>query len=135
MSYLIAILSAAYCVGRWIVSIMEEENEPKPFTHYWVRPKELDIERFAKFSAACEKTCKQSSGTLVDAVFTTDVVRFNAEPGCQAFVIERVSSDEDLDGEVFDFCKTCQYPYDAIVARCLVLLKEHFPEVTVTRPF
>lgn len=135
MSYLIAILSVAYCVGRWVVSIMEEENEPRAFTRYWVRPQEFEAKSFARFSAACEKACKKFPGKLVDAVFTADVVRFNAERGCQTFVVERVSADEDLDGEVFDFCKTCRYPYDAIVARCLVLLKEHFPEVTVIQPF
>ena len=107
MSHLVAILSAAYCVGRWVISTMAEENEPMPFTRYWVRPKELDMERFARFSAACAKACKKFPGKLVDAVFTADVVGFNAEPGCQAFVVERVSTDEDLDGDVFDFCKTC----------------------------
>jgi hypothetical protein len=123
-------VSAAYGVGRWVISTIEQEDEPMAFTRYWVRPKVLEAKSFAKFSAACEKACKKFPGKLVDAVFTGDVVRFGAEPGW--FVIERVSSDEDLDGEVFDFCKTCRYPYDAIVARCLTLLKEHFPEVTVT---
>jgi hypothetical protein len=135
VSYLIAIVSAAYCVGQWLCSTIKKEDEPVAFTRYWVRPKELEAESFARFSAACEKACKKFPGKLIDAVFNSEVVRFNAEPGCQAFVIERVSTDEDLDGDVFDFCKTCHLPYDAIVARCLALLKEHFPKVTVTRPF
>ncbi len=104
------------------------------FTRYWIRPKELDVERFAQFSAACQEVCKDFQDQLVDAVFNDTEVRFDATPGCETFFIERISTHRQREDGVFEFCKTRQLPYDTVVEQCLVLLKDHFPEVTIPDP-
>jgi len=104
------------------------------FTRYWIRPRKLDAERFARFSVACQEACKDFQGQLVDATFDDSEVRFDAMPGCETFMIERVSSGRQREDVVFEFCKTRHLPYDTVVEKCLVILKEHFPEVTLPDP-
>jgi len=104
------------------------------FTRYWTRPKELDAAKFAAFAAACQEACREFDGQLVNATFSMEEVLFDANPGCETFHVPRVSPEDARDGEVFEFCKTRRLPYDAAVERCLALLKEHFPEVTLPEP-
>jgi hypothetical protein len=101
------------------------------FTRYWVRPKELDAERFRAFAEACREACAKLDGCLADSAFIAEEVRFEGNPGCETFLIERVSTRGRAEEPVFEFCKTQRLPYDAAVERCLRILKEHFPEVDI----
>lgn len=104
------------------------------FTRYWTRPKELDAERFALFSAACRDACADLAGSLIKAAFNRDEVCFEGNPGCEPFFLERVSSGRIREDRVSEYCKTQKLPYDEAVRRCVDLLKEHFPEVVVEDP-
>ena len=104
------------------------------FTRYWVRPRELDAERFRVFADACSKACSSLECNLVDAVFTADQIRFEDRPGCETFLIERVSTRGRAEEPVFEFCKTQRLPYDAAVERCLQILQAHFHEAEIPEP-
>ena len=104
------------------------------FTRYWVRPRELDAERFRAFADACNETCAELSEVLADAAFTAEEVRFDGHPGCETFLIERISTRGRGEEPVFEFCKTQHLPYDAAVERCLRILKDHFSEVEIPDP-
>lgn len=105
------------------------------FTRYWRRPRELDEVTFSEFAAACKDVCTSSDQPLSEATFTEEMVSFEGNPGCEPFMIERVSSRRiEREGLVSEFCKTQQLPYDKVVEKCLVLLKDHFPEVEIPRP-
>ena len=104
------------------------------FTRYWVRPRKLAAERFRVFADACSKTCSALECNLVDATFTAEEVRFDGSPGCETFLIERVSTRGRAEEPVFEFCKTQRLPYDAAVERCLQILQAHFPEVEIPEP-
>lgn len=104
------------------------------YTRYWRRPQELDAERFSRFAAACEAACSELGDSLSGAEFSSEAVRFEGAPGCEPFIVERVSAGRVRDGGVSEFCKTQRMPYDAAVERCLVLLTEFFPEVEVPEP-
>lgn len=104
------------------------------FTRYWTRPKELDVERFAAFSAACAEVCNEYGDCVTNAVLNNEQVSFEGTPGCEPFVIERVSSGRERDGNVFEFCKTQELPYDNVVERCLELFSSHFAEVAIPEP-
>ena len=104
------------------------------FTRYWVRPRELDAERFRVFADACSKACSALECNLVDAVFTADEVRFEGSPGCETFLIERVSTRGRGEEPIFEFCKTQRLPYDTAVERCLQVLQAHFHEVEIPEP-
>jgi hypothetical protein len=104
------------------------------FTRYWVRPRELDAERFRVFADACSKACSALECNLVDATFTAEEVRFDGSPGCETFLIERVSTRGRAEEPVFEFCKTQRLPYDTVVERCLQSLQAHFHEVEIPEP-
>jgi len=104
------------------------------FTRYWTRPKEFDAAKFQEYAAACQEACREFDDQLVNVAFDGEEVLFDAVPGCETFHVPRVSLEDAQNGEVFEFCKTRQLPYDAAVERCLALLKEHFPEVTLPEP-
>ena len=104
------------------------------FTRYWVRPRELDAERFRAFADACNEACAELAESLADATFTAEEVRFEGNPGCETFLIERVSTRDRHGAPVFEFCKTQRLPYDGAVALCLRILKENFPEVDIPDP-
>ena len=104
------------------------------FTRYWYRPRELDAERFSAFADACKEACAELAGSLADAAFTAGEVCFEGIPGCETFLIERISTRGRAEEPVFEFCKTQRLPYDAAVERCLRILKEHFPEVEIPDP-
>lgn len=109
------------------------------FTRYWVRPAKLDAEKFSLFSKACQEVCQEYSGCIANAIFSDDVVMFDGSPNWEPFMIERVSSyvareNRHHEKGIFEFCKTAKLPYDEAVAKCIDLLKEHFPEVEVEEP-
>ncbi len=104
------------------------------YTRYWYRPRELNAERFSAFVAACSEACAELAESAADVAFTEEEVRFEGSPGCETFLIERVSTGGRAEEPVFEFCKTQRLPYDAAVERCLQTLKEHFPEVEIPEP-
>ena len=104
------------------------------FTRYWYRPRKLEAERFRTFADACQEVCAELADTLADAAFTGEEVRFDGNPGCETFLIERVSTRDRHGAPVFEFCKTAHLPYDTAVERCLRILQEHFPEVDIPDP-
>jgi len=104
------------------------------FTRYWTRPRELDVERFASFATACAEVCSEYKDWITNEDFSSEQVRIEGKPGCEAFTIERVSSGREQDGDVFEFCKTQELPYDEAVERCLELFKSQFAEVAVHEP-
>lgn len=104
------------------------------YTRYWTRPRELDAIRFSAYSRACAAACVSLEERLTDSIFDSEQVKFGGRPGCELFIIERVSTRRERDGMVFEFCKTQNLPYDEAVDRCLQLLREHFPEVSLPDP-
>lgn len=104
------------------------------FTRFWRRPRELDIAAFAQFAVACQRECGAFKGTLVNARFDIETVSFDGLPGCEPFVLNRVSNGRENAGRISEFCKTQKLPYDAAVAKCLHVLKEFFPEAEVLEP-
>jgi hypothetical protein len=94
----------------------------------------LDAERFRAFANACKEARAELADTLADATFTAEEVRFDGNPGCETFLIERVSTRDRCGAPVFEFCKTQRLPYDNAVALCLRILKDHFPEVDIPDP-
>jgi hypothetical protein len=123
-----------HTTGALMAAPRTTEDMTMGFTRYWVRPSELDAERFRVFAKACEKACSARECNLVDTTFTADEVRFEGFPGCETFLIERVSTRGRAEERVFEFCKTQMRPYDAAAERCLQILKEHFPEVEIPEP-
>jgi hypothetical protein len=111
-----------------------KEDMTMGFTRYWVRPRELDAEQFRAFADACEKACADLADDLADTTFTGEEVRFEGNPGCETFLVERISTRDRCGAPVFEFCKTQRLAYDAAVERCLRILKEHFPEVDIPDP-
>ncbi len=109
------------------------------FTRYWVRPEELDAEIFSLFSSECDEACREFTDYLKDPMFNDVVVLFEGNPGCEPFIIERVSSHAKRENRrrengIFEYCKTEHFPYDKAVAKCLELLKAHFLEVEIPEP-
>lgn len=104
------------------------------FTRYWYRPRELDTDEFELFATACEDACQDLRNSLSNAVFDASKVSFEGVPPCETFIIQRVSTGRERDGSVLGYCKTEHLPYDEAVERCLILLKKHFPEVTLPEP-
>lgn len=104
------------------------------FTRYWTRPRELDRHKFADFSRDCEKSCVAYSVVLRNAYFSPEEIRFEGNPGCEPFTIERLSRGRERGGRVMEFCKTQQLPYDEAVASCLHALRSHFPDVEIPAP-
>jgi hypothetical protein len=101
------------------------------YTRCWFRPKELDAEKFRLFAEACQKAAAQMGDILNSATFTPEDVSIEGSPGCETFTIDRISISEGQEELLFEFCRTELLPYDAVVERCLNLLKEYFPEVDI----
>lgn len=104
------------------------------FTRYSYRPRAMEAERFAAFADECREACSGLAGSVADAAFTEEEVRFDGDPGCETFLVERIATRGRVEERVFEFCKTQGLPYDACVARCLEIFKEHFPEVEIPDP-
>lgn len=104
------------------------------YTRYWTRPRKLDPSCFAKFAAECETACAVFGMGLKNTMFSDDAVSFEGNPGCEPFAITVESTGRERSGRVSEFCKTQKLPYDRAVEACLILLKQHFPEVEVPEP-
>ena len=123
-----------HTAGALMAAPRTMEDKTMGYTRYWVRPRELDAEQFRAFAEACEKACAELAGSLADAAFGADEVRFEGNPGCETFLIERVSTRGWAEEPVFEFCKTQRLPYDAAVERCLQILQAHFHEAEIPEP-
>ena len=104
------------------------------FTRYWVRPRQLERDRFRSFADACKLECSALGVGLLAEEFTTESISFDGIPSCERFTIECVSQGRERDGRITEYCKTQGLPYDKAVVACLALLKEHFPEVELPEP-
>lgn len=108
------------------------------FTRFWRRPRELDPERFATFAEECRLAAEESGIEIANPVFHPAGVSFQGVPNCEDFEILRYSlgrESREGDGKITEFCKTQYLPYDALIEKCLEILKKHFPdEVEIPRP-
>jgi len=100
------------------------------YTHYWTITKELTPAQFKEWAegakaiveTAIEAGIPLGNGLGEDEPFLTDfAVRFN---GVGAGSHESFSIA--IDSEGFDFCKTAQKPYDAVVTASLIYAKKIF---------
>lgn len=89
----------------------------------------LPEDRFPAFAADCESAARQSGVEIRSAVFDANIVCFEGVPNCEDFVVECRSTNRQRAEGIFEHCKTGGLPYDQLVARCLELLKQHFPEL------
>lgn len=106
------------------------------FTHYWLRPSELEREKFAAAVGDCRKVCEASGIPLrgiegaAEPVFQDRVVAFDG--GCESFIVQRACTDGSPErpsrsrpGNWFGYCKTERLPYDLCVQAALVVLEHH----------
>lgn len=114
------------------------------YTHSWLRPKELDREKFAVATADCRRVCEASGVALrgiegaPDPVFSDAIVAFDG--GCEWFIVQCVCDDRsperpcrDKPGMHFGYCKTEHLPYDLCVQGCLIALEHHLYTDIVVR--
>lgn len=107
------------------------------YTHFWMRPNELDREQFAAAARDCRAVCEESGVKLQgiegreDPIFERFIVAFNG--GCEAFVVQCICGPDsperprrDGSGAHWGFCKTEQSPYDICVEACLIVFNHHF---------
>ncbi|MCC6574406.1 MAG: hypothetical protein IT462_11505 [Planctomycetes bacterium] len=113
------------------------------YTHYWKRPKRLDIKRFKAFASDVRRLMASAPKEIEIAgwssegepTFSADTLAFNGkgEQGYETFRVDRIIKDiKPFRGKYMEFCKTAQRPYDLLVCAVLIALKHHFPEVDVT---
>jgi len=115
------------------------------YTHYWRKPESLAKNQFGRFVEDVEKIILASSGIQLRnnmgepgtvPEVTQELVSFNGA-GTDAHEAFYVSREEPhghrlADGRVFNFCKTAEKPYDAVVVACLYALIEHCPSVSAS---
>lgn len=110
------------------------------FTRYWKINKQLDTEKFKKYSETCRMVCEAwkeeqiSKGSLEagiagwdgygDPIFTGTTVCFNGDASEQDLAHETFSIDIISQGS--NFCKTARKPYDKQVEACLYLAEKFF---------
>ncbi len=106
------------------------------YTHYWLRPRELDRARFAAAANDCRRLCNAAAVPLHGPektrypVFTDYLVAFNG--GCEDFVVQCVCDADSperpsrSDARMHrGFCKTEHLPYEVCVQACLIALQHH----------
>lgn len=115
------------------------------YTHYWTQKRNFTVSEWKVVSDDLRKIleyAKHEQGiTLANGmgeggtspVFSTKSIAFNGlgDDGHETFYIERVIRKPDYAGRErgYDFCKTANKPYDAVVVACLCYLS------TITRRF
>jgi hypothetical protein len=106
------------------------------YTHSWIRPRELDREKFSAAAADCRRVCEASGVALrgiegaAEPVFADQIVAFDG--GCEWFIVQCICDDRsperpcrDKPGMHFGFCKTEHLPYDSCVQACLIVFSHH----------
>lgn len=122
------------------------------YTHYIRRLPELDPAKWSAWTSDVGEILATPSARKIDLLresdepdsepdVTDDVVQFNGAGrlGHETFVVERVfvpsfrqeMVQQEMDGRLFQFCKTQQKPYDAVVCACLIALKARFGDDVV----
>ena len=126
------------------------------YSHFWYKPKELDVNRFRLFADDVRKiisrvTEEEWQGKLQNIVIrggngegkpevTDEIISFNGDADngfdSERFYISRIEknhrtstdklADEDKDGFYFKSCKTSLEPYDLVVVASLVAFKYRF---------
>ena len=118
------------------------------YTMYWRQPVgELDKVAWNKLAGQMKLLCEDfeldtghkivGRGESDVPVFSDEEIIFNGAGanGLEHFVLHRVIVDSPKryrdypDGRHFDFCKTCQLPYDLMVKVSLILFKAHFGDI------
>jgi hypothetical protein len=119
------------------------------YTHYWERPKELEVEKFRQFALDAKKIIDYSIqigiGLISDMtsnpepIADEDQVCFNGSgrQGYETFFIPRIFDPTrwlkpSEAGLYFQFCKTNRNLYDLTVMSVLIAFKHHFDNVIVT---
>lgn len=128
------------------------------YSHFWYRPKELDVSRFRLFSDDVRKiinrvTEEEWQGKMQNIVIrggngegrpeiTDEIISFNGDRDngldSERFYISRIEKGDrssidklvngDKDGLYFKSCKTSLEPYDMVVVASLVAFKYRFGE-------
>lgn len=104
------------------------------YTRYWRRPQEFDEARFSAFAKECIGIASAFADTLAVCECEQDYVHVEGKPGCEPFLILRISQGREREGLVTEFCKTQGLPYDVVVEQCLQALAAEFPEVQLPPP-
>ena len=112
------------------------------YTHYW----ELNPNGKKKDLSGCLGKIKEVILQHADIIqyeedkaklplVSNKLIRFNGigNDGHETFYFEyppkkKVSYSVDDDGFIFAFCKTARKPYDIVVCKCLLILKEYLKE-------
>lgn len=119
------------------------------YSHFWERPKELDLTQFINFSNDVRKifevsienriTLADGQGKTTKPVSDDNVVCFNGlgSNSYETFFLPRVFEPmkwmkPSESGLYFHFCKTNRKPYDLTVMAVLIAFKHHFKEAIVT---
>ena len=117
------------------------------YTHYFNRPEKLTKAKFIGFRMEVEKIIGESKVTIVNGMgdsgtkptITDELVSFNGENPHETLHIpiklvegEDYYSHSKEGNSIFQFCKTAQKPYDAVVVEVLKAFKRHFPKVELS---
>lgn len=107
------------------------------YSHSWIRPRELDRDRFVAAAADCRRVCESTGVSLRgieghnEPLFEEFIVAFDG--GCEWFIVQCVCGDRtperpcrDQTGKNYGFCKTDHLPYDICVQGCLIVFQHHF---------
>jgi len=97
----------------------------------------MDKNKFNKASNDCKKVTEWLKvpiqfefDTAIKPIFTDNLVHFNGvdEEGHETFLIQQTFEGyrQEIDGKLFQFCKTARKPYDTAVTACLIIFKHHF---------
>ena len=118
------------------------------YTHYWRQKRAFTPEEWARIRTEFQRIYSAAIKTirLDDVEATDDFIAFNGlapDEDCETLVLERVPTPqqhfsdterlkERRDG-IFHFCKTRQYPYDAVVVSILAAARHIAPDaITVS---
>jgi hypothetical protein len=91
------------------------------YTHYWTALKPIDADTFDKLQKGIKAIIETATdaGIPIDDESTDGTIAFNGVGGNahETFVIQ-------VGDTGFNFCKTAEKPYDAVVTASLILLKK-----------
>jgi hypothetical protein len=91
------------------------------YTHYWTIKEPINADAFAKIQEGIKAIIETANeaGISISDESTDGTIAFNGagRDAHETFVIQ-------VGGTGFNFCKTAQKPYDAVVTASLILLKK-----------
>jgi hypothetical protein len=100
------------------------------YTHHWTIKEPIDADAFNKLQEGIKAIIEtaQDAGIAIDDESTDGTIAFNGvgANAHETFVIQ-------VGDTGYDFCKTAEKPYDAVVTASLILLKKELgAEVEIT---